>query len=66
MAAAIAEHYRPRGAGDALPVTAAGALLALADKLDHVAGAFVAGKIPSGSRGPVRRAARRPTAWCAS
>jgi len=59
VAAAIAEHYRPRGAGDEPPATEAGALLALADKLDHVAGAFVAGKSPSGSEDPygVRRAA---------
>ncbi len=59
VAVAIAEHYRPRGAGDALPGSDAGSLLALADKLDHVAGAFVAGKIPSGSEDPygVRRAA---------
>ncbi len=57
-AAAIAEHYRPRGAGDAIPATPAGRLLALADKLDHVAGAFVAGKTPTGSEDPfgVRRA----------
>jgi glycyl-tRNA synthetase beta chain len=55
---AIAEHYRPRGPADALPAGAAGAVLSLADKLDHVAGAFVAGKIPSGSEDPygVRRA----------
>jgi len=59
VADAIAEHYRPRGAGDEPPFTAAGAVLALADKLDHVAGAFVAGKSPSGSEDPygVRRAA---------
>lgn len=59
VAAAITEHYRPRGAGDALPATDAGSLLSLADKLDHVAGAFVAGKSPSGSEDPygVRRAA---------
>ena len=58
VAAAIAEHYRPRGASDEAPATMAGALLALADKLDHVAGAFVGGKIPSGSEDPygVRRA----------
>jgi len=58
VAAAIAEHYRPRGPADALPATDAGAILALADKLDHVAGAFVAGKVPSGSEDPygVRRA----------
>lgn len=55
---AIYWHYHPRSAGDALPQTTAGSLLALADKLDHVAGAFVAGKVPSGSEDPygVRRA----------
>jgi len=59
VAAAIAEHYRPRGPADPLPGTPAGTALALADKLDHVAGAFVAGKVPSGSEDPygVRRAA---------
>jgi len=59
VADAIAEHYRPRGAGDEPPFSAAGAVLALADKLDHVAGAFVGGKAPSGSEDPygVRRAA---------
>jgi glycyl-tRNA synthetase beta chain len=58
VAAAIAEHYRPRGPNDALPATDAGAVLAIADRLDHVAGAFVAGKVPSGSEDPygVRRA----------
>jgi glycyl-tRNA synthetase beta chain len=55
---AIAEHYRPRGASDAIPESDAGTVLALADKLDHVAGAFVIGKVPSGSEDPygVRRA----------
>lgn len=59
VADAIAEHYRPRGAGDRVPETEAGAILAIADKLDHVAGAFVADKAPSGSEDPygVRRAA---------
>jgi glycyl-tRNA synthetase beta chain len=59
VAEAIYEHYRPRGASDTLPASAAGRLLSLADKLDHVAGAFVAGKIPTGSEDPfgVRRAA---------
>ena len=58
VAAAIAEHYRPRGPSDPPPSTPAGAALALADKCDHVAGAFVAGKLPSGSEDPygVRRA----------
>jgi glycyl-tRNA synthetase beta chain len=58
VAEAIYEHYRPRGSSDTVPTTAAGRLLSLADKLDHVAGAFVAGKIPTGSEDPlgVRRA----------
>jgi glycyl-tRNA synthetase beta chain len=59
VAQAIAEHYSPRGASDVVPASAAGAVLSLADKLDHVTGAFVAGKSPSGSEDPygVRRAA---------
>ena len=59
VADAIYWHYHPRFAGDELPRTAAGTLLSLADKLDHVAGAFAAGKAPSGSQDPygVRRAA---------
>jgi len=58
VAQAISWHYHPRYAGDALPPTDAGVVLSLADKLDHVAGAFVAGKPPSGSEDPygVRRA----------
>src|SRR5207237_5216426 len=55
---AIYEHHRPAGAGDELPESLPGVILSLADKLDHVAGAFVAGKIPKGSEDPygVRRA----------
>ena len=58
VAQAIMYHYHPRFAGDALPPTDAGVILSIADKLDHVAGAFVAGKAPSGSEDPygVRRA----------
>src|SRR5258706_10780367 len=56
---AIYDHYRPRGASDKLPRTEAAIVLSLADKVDHAAGAFVAGKAPSGSEDPygVRRAA---------
>ncbi len=56
---AIAEQYLPRGAEDRLPGSLAGAALGVADKLDHVVGAFVAGRSPSGSEDPfaVRRAA---------
>jgi len=58
VAAAIAEQYRPRGPADAPPASDAGAVLAITDKCDHVAGAFAAGKVPSGSEDPygVRRA----------
>jgi glycyl-tRNA synthetase beta chain len=58
VAQAIFWHYHPRHAGDTLPPTDAGVVLAIADKLDHVAGVFVAGKAPSGSEDPygVRRA----------
>ncbi|MEP7028950.1 MAG: glycine--tRNA ligase subunit beta [Candidatus Eisenbacteria bacterium] len=56
---AIRDHVRPRGASDDLPTSAAGAALSIADRADTVAGAFLAGKIPSGSEDPygVRRAA---------
>jgi glycyl-tRNA synthetase beta chain len=58
VAKAVMYHYHPRFAGDALPSTEAGVVLSIADKLDHVAGTFVAGKAPSGSEDPygVRRA----------
>jgi glycyl-tRNA synthetase beta chain len=59
VVAAIREHLRPKFAGDALPVTPAGAVLAVADRLDSVTGYFAGGKVPSGSEDPygVRRAA---------
>jgi glycyl-tRNA synthetase beta chain len=59
VAEAIREHYLPRGAGDALPASAPGDALALADKLDTLAGIFAIGHKPSGTRDPfgLRRAA---------
>jgi len=59
VAAAIREQYQPRFAGDELPQTAAGQLLALVDRLDTLAGVFALGKKPSGNRDPfgLRRAA---------
>ena len=59
VATAIGEHYQPRFAGDALPATDAGRILAMADKLDTLAGIFTIGKKPSGNRDPfgLRRAA---------
>ena len=59
VATAIGEQYLPRFGGDYLPTSAAGQVLALADKLDTLAGIFVLGKKPSGNRDPfgLRRAA---------
>jgi len=59
VAEAIGEQYLPRFAGDALPVTVAGQALAIADKLDTIAGIFAVGKKPSGNRDPfgLRRSA---------
>jgi glycyl-tRNA synthetase beta chain len=59
VAEAIGEHYRPRFAGDDIPATTAGRLLAVADKLDTVAAYFSIGAMPTGSADPygLRRAA---------
>jgi len=59
VATAIGEHYLPRFAGDVLPATDPGRVLAVADKLDALAGVFSIGKKPSGNRDPfgLRRAA---------
>lgn len=59
VAAAIGEQYLPRFAGDALPASIDGQILAVADKLDTLAGVFSLGKKPSGNRDPfgLRRAA---------
>jgi glycyl-tRNA synthetase beta chain len=58
-ALAIREHYLPRSAGDQLPSTASGMALALADRLDTLAGIFAIGQKPTGTRDPfgLRRAA---------
>lgn len=59
VAEAIREHYLPAFAGDRIPSGPVGAMVALADKLDTVAGCFAAGDPPSGAGDPlgVRRAA---------
>lgn len=59
VARAIEEHYLPRHAGDRLAGSGAGRCLALADRLDTLAGIFALGKRPSGNRDPfgLRRAA---------
>lgn len=59
VATAIVDHYRPRFAGDELPATIAGRIVAIADKLDTIAGIFAAGMAPTGSADPyaLRRSA---------
>lgn len=59
VADAIAEQYLPRFAGDELPESRAGQLLAVADRMDSLAGIFSIGKKPTGNRDPfgLRRAA---------
>jgi glycyl-tRNA synthetase beta chain len=59
VAVAIREHYLPRGAGDELPETHAGLAVAIADKLDTLAGIFEIGEKPTGAKDPfgLRRAA---------
>ena len=52
VADAIAEHYRPAGADDQLPGSPAAVALALADKLDVMAGCFALGLVPTGSQDP--------------
>ncbi|HEX7063948.1 MAG TPA: glycine--tRNA ligase subunit beta [Bacillales bacterium] len=52
VAKAVNEHYQPRFKGDQLPVSDAGAIVAIADKLDTIAGCFAIGLIPSGSQDP--------------
>jgi glycyl-tRNA synthetase beta chain len=56
---AIREQYLPRFAGDVLPQTQAGFAVALADRLDTLAGIFGINQAPTGSKDPfsLRRAA---------
>jgi glycyl-tRNA synthetase beta chain len=59
VATAIEEQYLPLGPDSPLPSTAAGALVAVADKVDNLVGAFAVDELPSGSKDPygLRRAA---------
>ena len=69
VAQALYETELPRSAGDALPSSAPGALLSLADRLDLLAGLFAIGAEPTGSTDPFASAACRCWVWsrsCAS
>jgi glycyl-tRNA synthetase beta chain len=59
VAIALSEQYRPRHAGDLLPSTLTGQLLAIAERIDTLSGIFAIGQPPSGDKDPfgLRRAA---------
>lgn len=59
VALAIQEQYLPRQSGDAIPSTDVSSAVALADKLDTLAGIFGIGMLPKGDKDPfaLRRAA---------
>jgi glycyl-tRNA synthetase beta chain len=52
VAQAIEDHYKPRFAGDDLPRNLVGTVVALADKLETLAGMFGIGNLPSGDKDP--------------
>ena len=52
VALAASEHYQPRFAGDALPTTATGTAVALADKLETLVGIWGIGLQPTGDKDP--------------
>lgn len=52
VSSAMAEHYRPRFAGDELPGSIVGASVALADRFDTIVGCFALGLEPTGSADP--------------
>ncbi|WP_440866402.1 glycine--tRNA ligase subunit beta [Symbiopectobacterium purcellii] len=59
VAVALNEQYQPRFAGDALPASGVACALAIADKMDTLAGIFGIGQHPKGDKDPfaLRRAA---------
>lgn len=52
VAIACTEHYQPRFSGDALPTTATGTIVALADKLETLVGIWGIGLAPTGEKDP--------------
>ena len=59
VAEAIADHYSPKGPSDKCPDAPVSVALALAEKIDTLAGFFAIGETPTGSKDPfaLRRAA---------
>ena len=52
VSVAIREHYQPRFAGDKVPSTNEGLVVAIADKLDTISGIYGIGQAPTGSKDP--------------
>ena len=52
VAAACSEHYMPRFAGDTLPQSQTGTILAIADKLETLVGIWGVGLAPTGDKDP--------------
>jgi glycyl-tRNA synthetase beta chain len=52
VAAACSEHYQPRFAGDTLPNSMTGTVLAIADKLETLVGIWGVGLAPTGDKDP--------------
>ena len=52
VSVAIREHYQPRFAGDKVPSTNQGLVVAIADKLDTISGIYGIGQAPTGSKDP--------------
>ncbi|HHY59030.1 MAG TPA: glycine--tRNA ligase subunit beta [Clostridia bacterium] len=52
VAQGIREHYQPRFSQDAVPASRTGIAVSMADKMDTIAGCFLAGLIPTGSQDP--------------
>ncbi|HHW07912.1 MAG TPA: glycine--tRNA ligase subunit beta [Clostridia bacterium] len=52
VAQGIREHYQPRFSQDAVPAGQTGMAVSIADKMDTIAGCFLAGLIPTGSQDP--------------
>ncbi|API90565.1 glycine--tRNA ligase subunit beta [Virgibacillus pantothenticus] len=52
VAQAIREHYLPKSANGALPETAVGTVVSIADKLDTIIGCISVGLVPTGSHDP--------------
>jgi glycyl-tRNA synthetase beta chain len=59
VADAVRDHYKPQGPGDSVPTAPVSVAVALADKLDTLAGFFSIDEKPTGSKDPyaLRRAA---------